>query len=139
MGIVLQVYYGSDGRVRSALLKLEVGKLKKSVEKLAHLFYGDTFWRKTGPALLAPVNSKIRNLRSSMLDEEQGSKLFKNFTETPVKINGHKIAYPPKRVCSKTIIFGTLTFGTHALVIKRNLLCQYSSYHPYNPLYSLSV
>ena len=39
LGRVLEVYHGSDGRVRSALLKTENGKLKRPVVKLAPMFY----------------------------------------------------------------------------------------------------
>ena len=38
MGKVLEVLYGSDGRVRSALVKTEDGTLKRTVVKLAPLF-----------------------------------------------------------------------------------------------------
>ena len=43
MGRVLEDYHGSDGRVRSALVKTEDGKLKRPVGKLASLFYGRDF------------------------------------------------------------------------------------------------
>ena len=43
MGRVLEVYHGSDGRVRSALVKTEDGKLKRPVEKLAPIFYESVF------------------------------------------------------------------------------------------------
>ena len=46
MGRVLEVYHGSDGRVRSALVKTEDGKLKRTVEKLAPLFYESVFREK---------------------------------------------------------------------------------------------
>ena len=39
MGRVVDVYQGSDGRVRSALVKIEDGKLKRPVVKLAPMFY----------------------------------------------------------------------------------------------------
>ena len=43
MGRVLEVYHGSDGRVRSALVKTEDGKLKRPVVKLAPMFYESVF------------------------------------------------------------------------------------------------
>ena len=43
MGRVLEVYHGSDGRVRSALVKTEDGKLKRPVVKLAPTFYESVF------------------------------------------------------------------------------------------------
>ena len=43
MGRVLEVYHGSDGRVRSALVKTEDGKLKSPVVKLAPMFYESVF------------------------------------------------------------------------------------------------
>ena len=46
MGRVLEVYHGSDGRVRSALVKTEGGKLKRPVVKLAPLFYESVFREK---------------------------------------------------------------------------------------------
>ena len=46
MGRVLEVYHGSDGRVRSALVKTEGGKLKRPIVKLAPLFYESVFREK---------------------------------------------------------------------------------------------
>ena len=43
---VLEAYHGSDGRVRAALVKTEVGKLKGSVVKLAPMFNESVFWEK---------------------------------------------------------------------------------------------
>ena len=74
MGRVLEVYHGSDGRVRSALVKTEDGKLKRPIVKLAPMFYESVFRRKTGPAMLAPVNCEIRNSNSNVTDETYNSK-----------------------------------------------------------------
>ena len=46
MGRVLEVYHGSDGRVRSALVQTEDGKLKRPVVKLAPMFYESVFREK---------------------------------------------------------------------------------------------
>ena len=46
MGRVLEVYHGSDGRVRSALGKTEDGKLKRPAVKLAPMFYESVFREK---------------------------------------------------------------------------------------------
>ena len=46
MGRVLEVYHGSDGRVRSAQVKTEDGKLKRPVVKLAPMFYESVFQEK---------------------------------------------------------------------------------------------
>ena len=46
MGRVLEVYHGSDGRVRSVLVKTEDGKLKRPVVKLAPMFYESVFQEK---------------------------------------------------------------------------------------------
>ena len=46
MARVLEVYYGSDGRVISALVKTEDGKLKRPVGKLAPMFYESVFRKK---------------------------------------------------------------------------------------------
>ena len=46
MGRVLEVYNGSDGRVISALVKTEDGKLKRPVVKLAPMFHESVFREK---------------------------------------------------------------------------------------------
>ena len=46
MAKVLEVYHGSDGRVRSALVKTEDGELKRPVVKLAPKFYKSNFREK---------------------------------------------------------------------------------------------
>ena len=46
MAGVLEVFHGSDGRVRSALVKVEDGKLKRPVVKLAPMFYESVFQEK---------------------------------------------------------------------------------------------
>ena len=46
MGRVSKVYHGSDGQVRSALVKTEDGKLKLPVVKLAPMFYESVFREK---------------------------------------------------------------------------------------------
>ena len=46
MGRVLEVYHGSDGRVRSALVETEDGKLKRTVVKLAPMFHENVFQEK---------------------------------------------------------------------------------------------
>ena len=46
MARVLEVYHGSDGRVRSALVRTEDGKLKRPVVKLAPMFYESVFREK---------------------------------------------------------------------------------------------
>ena len=46
MGRVFEVFYGSDGRVRSALVKTEDEKLKLPVVKLAPMFYESVFREK---------------------------------------------------------------------------------------------
>ena len=61
MGRVLEVYHGNDGRVISALVKTEDGKLKSPVVKLTPLFYEGAFREKTGPVMLAPVISRRKN------------------------------------------------------------------------------
>ena len=46
MGRMFEVYHGSDGRVRSALVKTEDRKLKRPVVKLAPMFYKSVFREK---------------------------------------------------------------------------------------------
>ena len=71
-GRVLEVYHGSDARVRSALVKTEDGKLKRLVVKLAPTFYESVFREKNragNVGMLAPVKCKIRNSNSNVTDE----------------------------------------------------------------------
>ena len=74
MGRVLEVYHGSDGRVRSALVKTEGGKLKTPVVKMAPMFYESVFREKIVPAMLAQVNCEIRNSSLNVTDETYNSK-----------------------------------------------------------------
>ena len=74
MARVLKVYHESDGRMISALLKTEDEKLRKPVVKLAPMFFESFFRRKTGLALLAPVNCKLKNSDSKVTDETYYSK-----------------------------------------------------------------
>ena len=70
MGRVSDVYHGSDRRVRPVLV------ITKNEKKRNYLFW---YWnpcslkvffaRKTGPALMAPVNCKIRNWNLDMTVE----------------------------------------------------------------------
>ena len=46
MSRLLEVYHGSDGQVRSALVKTEVVKLKRPVLKLVSMFYESVFREK---------------------------------------------------------------------------------------------
>ena len=71
MGRVLEIYHGSDGRVRSALVKTEDGNFKRPVVILAPMFYESVFQEKTGPAMLAPVIRKQRNSIWNMLRKKQ--------------------------------------------------------------------
>ena len=69
MARVLEVYHGSDGRVRSALVKTEDGKLKRPVVKLAPMFYESFFQEENSPG-----NCEIRNSKSNVTDETYNSK-----------------------------------------------------------------
>ena len=66
MGRVLEVYRGSDGRVRSALVKTEDGKLKRPVVKLAPMFYESVFREKNRAG-----NVGARQLRDQKLKFER--------------------------------------------------------------------
>ena len=46
MGRVIEIYHGSDERVRSALVKTEEGKRKRPVLKLGPMFYESVFREK---------------------------------------------------------------------------------------------
>ena len=72
MGRVLEVYHGSNGRTRSALVKTEDGKLERPVVKLAPLFYyGSVFREKNRAAMLALVISRERMSIGIMLVVKQ--------------------------------------------------------------------
>ena len=88
MSRVLEVYHGSDRRVRSALVKTEDGKLKRPVVKLAPLFYESVFGRQTVPAMLAPVIRRPRKMIQIMLVEKQELNLCK------LRIEGYLIGEP---------------------------------------------
>ena len=62
MGRVLEVYHGSDGRVRSALVKTEDGKLKRSVVTLAPLFYKSVFRAKNRAGNVGASHQQAKKL-----------------------------------------------------------------------------
>ena len=64
MGRVLEVLHGSDGRVRSALVKTEDGKLKRPVVKLAPLFYKSVFREKNRAGNVGASHQKAGKLNS---------------------------------------------------------------------------
>ena len=62
MGRVLEVYHGSDGRVRSALVKTEDGKLKRPVVKLAPMSYESVFREKNRAGNVGASRQKAEKL-----------------------------------------------------------------------------
>ena len=66
MGRVLEVYHGSDGRVRSALVKTEDGKLKRPVVKLAPMFYESVFQEKNRAGNVGASHQKAEKLNSEL-------------------------------------------------------------------------
>ena len=64
MGRVFEVYHGSDGRVRSALVKTEDGKLKRPVVKLAPMFYESVFREKNRAGNVGASHQKAKKLDS---------------------------------------------------------------------------
>ena len=64
MGRVLEVYHGSDGRVRSALVKTEDGKLKRPVVKLAPMFYESVFRGKNWAGNVGASHQQAKKLDS---------------------------------------------------------------------------
>ena len=62
MGRVLEVYHGSDGRVRSALVKTEEGKLKRPVVKLAPMFYESVFREKNRAGNIGASHQLVKKL-----------------------------------------------------------------------------
>ena len=63
---VLEVYHGSDGRVRSALVKTEDGKLKRPVVKLAPMFYESVFREKNRAGNVGASHQKAEKLNSEL-------------------------------------------------------------------------
>ena len=63
MGRVLEVYHGSDGRLISALVETEDGKLKRSVVKLAPLFYESVFQEKNRAGNVGASQLQDENLK----------------------------------------------------------------------------
>ena len=66
IGRVLEVYHGSDGRVRSALVKTEDGKLKRPVVKLAPMFYESVFQEKNRAGNVGASHQKAEKLNSEL-------------------------------------------------------------------------
>ena len=64
MNRVLEVYHGSDGRVRSALVKTEVAKLKKPLVKLALMCYESVFLEKNRAGNVGASHQKATKLDS---------------------------------------------------------------------------
>ena len=95
---MLQVYLGSDGRVRSALVKTEDGDFRRPGVELAPMFSESVFREKTGPAMLAPVNCEIRNSNSKVTDETYNSKDFKKLSPIYLEnsIVSPEIGHPKK-------------------------------------------
>ena len=71
IGRVLEVYHGSDGRVRSALVKTEDGKLKRPVVKLAPMFYESVFQEKNRAGNVGASHQKTRNFDSEHTEREK--------------------------------------------------------------------
>ena len=59
---VLEVYHGSDGRVTSALVKTEDGKLKRPVVKLAPMFYESVFQEKNRAGNVGASHQKAKKV-----------------------------------------------------------------------------
>ena len=63
LGRVLEVYHGNDGRVRSALVKTEDGKLKRPVVKLAPMFYESVFQEKNRAGIIGASHLQDQKLK----------------------------------------------------------------------------
>ena len=63
MARVLEVCHESDGRVRSALVKSEDGKLKRPVVKLAPMFYENVFQEKNRAGNVGPSQLRDQKLK----------------------------------------------------------------------------
>ena len=68
MGRVLEVFHGSDGRVRSALVKTEDGKLKRPVVKLAPMFYESVFREENRAGNVGASHQQAKKLDSEHAD-----------------------------------------------------------------------
>ena len=64
MGRVIEVYHGSDGRVRLALVKTEYGKLKRPVVILAPMFYESVFLEKNRAGNVGASHQQAKKLDS---------------------------------------------------------------------------
>ena len=60
MGRVLEVYHGSDGRVRSGLVKTKDEKLERPVVKLAPMFYESVFQEKNRAGNVAASHQQAK-------------------------------------------------------------------------------
>ena len=76
MDTVLEVYHGSDGSVRSELVKTEIGKLKRLVVKLAPLFYESVFREKNRAGNISTIHWQPKKLIWNTVLEN------KNFSST---------------------------------------------------------
>ena len=76
MGRVLEVYYGSKGRVRSALVKSEDGKFKGPVVKHAPLFFESVFREKNRADNVGVSHQQIEKSIWNMLVYKQKLELF---------------------------------------------------------------
>ena len=81
MGRVLEVFHGSDGRVRSALVKTEDGKLKRPVVKLASMFYESVFREKNRAGNVGASHQKEEEVDLELLVEKQELKTLRNLDE----------------------------------------------------------
>ena len=77
MGRVLEVYHGSDGRVRSAPVKTEDGKLKRPVVKLAPMFYESVFREKNRAGNVGASHQQAKKVDLEHASGETRLKLLK--------------------------------------------------------------
>ena len=103
MGRVLEVYHGSDGRVRSALVKTEDGKLKRPVVKLAPMFYESVFQEKNRGRQCWRQSSESRESRFGTCWLRNKNLTLRNLDENLKKILTLQIFKPPPNGFSRSL------------------------------------
>ena len=100
MGSMLEVNHGSDGRVRSALVKTEDGKLKRLVKKtLASLFCGSVYREKNREVKIGTLHLGFFST-DNRRDLKLGTQVQVPNTDTPIWFQGQsQVLHPSPLTC----------------------------------------
>ena len=82
---VMEVYYGNDERVRSALVETEDLKLRRPVVNLTPMFYESVFREKNRAGNVGASQFKLRNSNSKVTDDTYNSKHIENVSRILLK------------------------------------------------------